>query len=222
MERRLSTIMAADVVGYSSHMQRNEADTILRVGRLMRVLETSAERHKGRIFNRAGDGFFLEFSSPVAAVRCAFEVQLQLAKPISKIEIGLELRIGLHVADVMVDGDDLLGDGVNIASRIEAEAEPGNILISGSVFEYAKRSAQLKFENLGERHLKNIERPVMVYSVVGELGNQSCGTAIIENDTLPTPASAERLKNSIVVVPFRNLSNDQDQEYSKDLFFCHV
>ena len=218
MQRRLSTIMAADVVGYSARMGKDETDTIGRVAMLERMLEATAKRHHGRIFNRAGDGFFLEFSSPVAAVRCAYEVQLRLAQPISRDKIGLELRIGLHMADVLVDGDDLLGDGVNVASRIEAEAPPGTVLVSNTVFEYAKRGAQLKFENLGERSLKNIEDPMTVYSVVGELGASSCSTAVLEDASLPEPMRREKIANSIVVVPFQNLSNDPDQEYFADGF----
>ncbi|MCV2887078.1 adenylate/guanylate cyclase domain-containing protein [Ruegeria aquimaris] len=213
MKRRLSTIMAADVVGYSARMQRDETETIERMARLTSLLRDSADKHNGRIFNRAGDGFFLEFSSPVAAVRCAYGIQLHLAQPASRQDIGLDLRIGMHLADVIVQGEDLFGDGVNIASRIEGEAEPGAVVISGAVFEYAKRGAQLRFEKLGERTLKNIEHPVTLYSVIGELGMQSLGTAVIEEPRLPEPAGGERQANSIAVVPFRNLSSDPDQEY---------
>lgn len=205
--------MAADIVGYSAQMQRDETGTLDRTTRLTTLLQRTAARHNGRIFNRAGDGFFLEFSSPVAAVRCAYETQLHLAEPASRQSIGLELRIGLHLADVIVEGDDLLGDGVNIASRIEGLAEPGTVLLSGAVFDYAKRGAQLRFQKLGERPLKNIEHTVTLYTVIGELGMQSLGTAMIEEPRLPEPARSERLVNSIAVVPFRNLSSDPDQEY---------
>lgn len=197
-------------------MRQDEADTIRRVSSIAGLLEAIALNHQGRVFSRAGDGFLLEFSSPVAAVRAAYEVQLKLADPGSKEEFGVELRIGLHLADVVVDGDDLLGDGVNVASRIEAEANPGSVLISSTVFEHVKRSAQLKFENRGERHLKNISEPVTVYSIVGELGSHSCATALIENDRLPVVPSPVRSSNSVVVMPFRNLSSDPDQEYFAD------
>jgi adenylate cyclase len=208
--------MAADVVGYSARMREDEAGTIDRVSLLSKLLETIAAAHNGRIFNRAGDGFLLEFSSPVAAVRCGYDLQLQLGEPLTRKDIGLELRVGIHLADVVVDGDDLLGDGVNIASRIESEAEPGTVLVSNSVFEHVKRSAQLKFESKGARQLKNIAEPVTVYAVVGELGTHSCATALIEDSALPDVASAQKSTNSVVVIPFKNMSNDPEQEYFAD------
>lgn len=216
MQRRLSTIMAADVVGYSAKMRQDEAGTIHSVSLLAELLEAAALNHQGRVFSRAGDGFLLEFSSPVSAVRAAYEVQLKLGDPVTKQEIGVQLRIGLHLADVVVDGDDLLGDGVNVASRIEAEAVPGSILISSTVFEHVKRTAQLKFENKGERHLKNISEPITVYSVVGELGSHSCATALIEDDRLPAVPDSRKSYQSVVVVPFKNVSNDPDQEHFAD------
>ncbi|WP_170607030.1 adenylate/guanylate cyclase domain-containing protein [Ruegeria arenilitoris] len=216
MNRRLSTILAADVVGYSTRMREDEIDTINRVTLLNKLIGTVASTHNGRVFNRAGDGFLLEFSSPVAAVRCAYNLQLQLAAPVTKREIGLEIRVGVHLADVVVDGDDLLGDGVNVASRIESEAEPGMVLVSNAVFDHAKRSAQLKFENKGTRNLKNISEPITVYAVAGELGTHSCGTALIEDSSLPYVAELQKSTNSIVVLPFKNMSNDPEQEYFSD------
>lgn len=216
MLRRLSTIMAVDVVGYSTKMREDEAGTINRVSLLNALIKKNASAHNGRIFNRAGDGFLLEFSSPVAAVRCAYDLQLQLGSPMIKQDVGLEIRVGIHLADVVVDGDDLLGDGVNVASRIESEAEPGMVLVSNSVFDHVKRTAQLKFKNRGARQLKNIADPVTVYSVVGELGTHSCGTALIESSSLPDVARLQKSTNSVVVIPFKNMSNDPDQEYFAD------
>lgn len=216
MQRRLSTIMATDVVGYSAKMREDEAGTIKRVAILEDLMNKTASEHGGRIFNRAGDGFLLEFASPVAAVRCAYDLQIKLGEPVTRQDIGLEVRVGIHLADVVVDGEDLLGDGVNIASRIESEAEPGTVLVSSSVFEHVKRSAQLKFENRGVRQLKNISEPLTVYSVVGELGTHSCATALIENAILPGVVSLQKSKNSIVVIPFNNMSNDAEQEYFAD------
>ncbi len=213
MERKLSTIVAADVVGYSSSIREDETGTIYRISLLAELLKQAASRHQGRLFNRAGDGFLLEFPSPVTAVRCAYEVQMQLAGPAMREQIGFDIRIGVHLADVVVDGDDLLGDGVNVASRIEAEAVPGTVLVSSTVFEHVKRTAQLKFENMGERQLKNIAEPITVFSIVGEVGTHSCGTALVENELLPFVAKPERRSNSLVVVPFKNMSNDPDQEY---------
>lgn len=216
MLRRLSTIMAVDVVSYSAKMRDDEVGTINRITLLSELINKIASAHNGRVFNRAGDGFLLEFSSPVAGVRCAYDLQLQLGEPITKKDLGLQVRVGIHLADIVVDGDDLLGDGVNVASRIESEAEPGMVLISNSVFDHVKRSAQLKFENRGVRQLKNISEPVTVYSVVGELGTHSCGTALIENSSLPDVARMQKSNNSVVVIPFKNLSDDPDQEYFAD------
>ena len=216
MERKLSTIMAADVVGYSSSMHQDEAETIHKVSLLADLLGETAARHQGRVFNRAGDGFLTEFSSPVAAVRCAHELQMQLCRPDTMAQIGLKIRIGVHLADVVVDGDNLLGDGVNVASRLEAEAAPGTVLVSDAVFEHVKRSAQLRFANMGERQLKNIADPVQVYSIVGEVGTHSCATAMDNSQFSPNATPPERRANSLVILPFKNMSTDPDQEYISD------
>jgi len=218
MERRLSTIMAADVAGYSAKMGTDEIDTIRRVSSLTELIKVKAKSHGGRLFSRAGDGFLSEFHSPVSAVRAAYELQQELAAPEMSESIGLELRIGIHLADVVVSGDDLLGDGVNIASRIEAEASPGSILVSSTVFEHVKRNAQLKFEHQGSKTLKNISEPVVVYKITGELGSHSCATALIESDHLPLMEKPQRRSHSVVVIPFKNLSNDPEQEYFADGF----
>ena len=218
MERRLSTIVAADVVGYSARMGRDEADTIRRVAALADLIATKAAAHGGRIFSRAGDGFLSEFASPVSAVRAAYELQQELAAAEMAETIGLDLRIGIHLADVVVSGDDLLGDGVNIASRIETEASPGTVLVSSTVFDHVKRNAQLRFEHQGSRQLKNIAEPVSVYSVVGELGSHSWATALMESDQLPPALKPQRQPNSVVVIPFKNITNDPEQEYFADGF----
>ena len=218
MERRLSTIVAADVVGYSSRMGRDEADTIRRVAALADLIETKAAEHGGRVFSRAGDGFLSEFASPVSAVRAAYELQQELAAAEMAETIGLDLRIGIHLADVVVSGNDLLGDGVNIASRIETEASPGSILVSSTVFDHVKHKAQLRFEHQGSRQLKNIAEPVTVYCVIGELGSHSWATALMENDHLPAMPRPQRQPNSVVVIPFNNITNDPEQEYFADGF----
>ncbi|MFK7745291.1 MAG: adenylate/guanylate cyclase domain-containing protein, partial [Roseobacter sp.] len=174
MERRLSTVLATDVVGYSALMQRSEADTVVRLKRLREIVQNLADRHGARVISWAGDGALAEFSSPVSAVRGAFELQRELSAPHNMENIGLQLRIGIHLADVIADGDDLLGDGVNIASRIEAEAEPGGVLVSHTVFEQAKRGAQVRFKTLGPRRLKNIEETVELDAIEGDLGLHRC------------------------------------------------
>jgi len=218
MERRLSTIVAADVVGYSARMGSDEGGTIRRVSALEELIDQKMALYSGRVFKRAGDGFFMEFSSPVSAVRAAYELQQDLASPEIAQDVGLDLRVGIHLADVTVHGDDLLGDGVNIASRIETVCDPGSVFVSGTTFEYVKRIAQLKFEHQGEKQLKNISDPITVYSVLGELGTHSLGTAYLEEEQLPEIDKLSSQPNSIVVIPFKNASNDPEQEYFADGF----
>ncbi len=218
MQRRLSTIMAADVAGYSARMGRAEDDTIARLSRLSDLIEMRTRAAGGRVFGRAGDGFLLEFGSPVVAVRMAYDLQRELAVPDAEDGIGLDLRIGLHLADVVVVGNDLLGDGVNIASRIESVAEPGTVLVSLAVFEHVKHIAGLRFEPEGSRALKNIENPVEVYRVAGELGGHSYVTAIPSDEALLAAAEPARHAHSLVVLPFKTLGGDAAQAYFADGF----
>ena len=216
MERRLSTILATDVVGYSALMQRSEADTFTRLKRLRETVEDLVNRHGARVISWSGDGALAEFGSPVSAVRGAFELQRELSAPHNAQQIGMQLRIGIHLADVIADGEDLIGDGVNIASRIEAEAEPGGVLVSHTVFEQAKRGAQVRFKPLGPRNLKNIEEPVELYAVEGDLGLHSY---MLTRDVVQAPVVASPQRdNGVVVVPFKNRSADREQEYFAEGF----
>ncbi|MDI7861498.1 adenylate/guanylate cyclase domain-containing protein [Rhizobiaceae bacterium n13] len=217
MERRLATIMASDVVGYSARMEASESETIRQLGALTRLIGDQVRRFGGRVFSRAGDGFLSEFQSPVMAVQAGFEIQRMLRAPDNGQSYDLQLRIGIHLADAIVDGEDLLGDGVNIASRVEGVADPGSVVVTQTVFDQVKRTATLKFENLGERPLKNISEPIRLYRVTGDLENHS----YITGTTLPArPAGADRPINShsLVVLPFANLSGDPEQEYFSDGF----
>ncbi len=211
MERRLATVLATDVVGYSALMQRSEADTISRLKRLRKIVKELADHHGARVISWFGDGAIAEFNSPVSAVRGAFELQRELSAPHNAQEIGLQLRIGIHLADVIVDGEDLLGDGVNIAARIEAEAEPGGVWVSQAVFEQAKRGAQVRFKSLGPRKLKNIEEVVELYSIEGDLGLHS----FMRTQGVPQTPDAEPMQreNGVIVLPFQNRSMDQEQRY---------
>lgn len=216
MERRLSTIMAADVVGYSARMESAEAQTLGQLAQLSDLLEEHVSQAGGRIFSRAGDGFLSEFASPVAAVQAGFELQRSLNGAVARGENDLELRIGVHLADVVVNGDDLLGDGVNVAARIEALAEPGSVFLSQSVFDQVKRSAQLAFEDLGEHSLKNLSEPLRVFRVAGDLANHSYMSGRPEN---VSERNGGRIKlHSIAVLPFANFSDDPEQEYFSDGF----
>jgi TolB-like protein/class 3 adenylate cyclase len=217
MERRLAALMAGDVVGYSAQMGVSEVDTLARLARVREVVRDRVEEKAGRIFSQAGDGYLAEFPSPVSAVRAGFDIQRDLAS-LRRHDGGvLELRIGVHLADVVVDGDDLLGDGVNIAARVEGQAAPGSVALTQPVFDQVKRVAQLTFEEIGEVTLKNISEPVRLYRVVGEIGNHSYITGTLAAPkTVPLDGSEARDSNSIVVLPFANIGNDPEQDYLAD------
>jgi TolB-like protein len=194
----------------------SEARTLAQLSFIKGLIEDRIAKAGGRIFSSAGDGFMLEFSSPVSAVQTAFQIQRQLQTSDENETSGLELRIGVHLADVVVEEDNLLGDGVNIAARIEGLAEPGSVLISQPVFDQVKRTARLSFEDIGEQSLKNISDPLRLFRVAGEMGNHSYMSGN------PDDVKSSRPKNmkaqSIVVLPFVNLSGEADQEYFSDGF----
>jgi TolB-like protein/class 3 adenylate cyclase/Flp pilus assembly protein TadD len=199
LNRRLAGILAADVVGYSAMIGADEPGTLARVRALRTdVVESQVATHGGRLFKTTGDGFFAAFASAVQALRCAIAIQETLgAHP-----DGLRLRIGVHQGEVVPEGDDLLGDGVIIAARLEPLAEPGGICISARVREDAAGKLQITVQHLGTPDLKNIAQPVRVYRV--RLG-------------LPErPALALPDKPSLVVLPFENMSGDAEQEYFAD------
>jgi len=167
LERKLATILAADVAGYSRLMAENEEET-LRVFRGHRqIFESLVAMHRGRVFNTAGDAILAEFPSAVEAVRCATEIQTALHTRNDQLASGrqVKFRIGVNLGDVMVQGSDLLGDGVNVASRLQAAAEPGGICISGSVYDQIRNKLSLSFKSLGERTFKNIPQPVRTFSI---------------------------------------------------------
>jgi adenylate cyclase len=170
IERKLTTILAADVAGYSRLMEKDEVGTLNALRSARAVFDRFIERHSGRIANTAGDGLIAEFPSVVEAVQCALEVQQELG---AKRRDGgqLRFRIGIHLGDVMVDGRDLLGEGVNLAARLESMAEPGGILISQQVYDQVRSKLSVGFDYLGEKRPKNYSEDVPVYSVLhGEPG----------------------------------------------------
>jgi TolB-like protein len=209
--RKLAAILAADVVGYSRMMGEDEAGAAALVRERRETVQPIIDAHCGRLFKTMGDGMFIEFASVVAAVECALAMQRQMA---AGNEGALDAkrvlyRIGVHLGDVLVEGEDILGDGVNITSRLEGVAEAGGVCISGSAYEHVRGRVQAEFIDLGERALKNIARPVHVYAVRIEAdGSQSA----------PHPALSEfgppRL--SIVVLPFANIGGDAEQDYFVD------
>jgi adenylate cyclase len=166
VQRKLTTILAADAAGYSSVMETDEVRTLGDLRTARGVFSQFIARHHGRIANTAGDGLIAEFPSVVEAVQCAIEVQRELD---SNADSHLRFRIGVHLGDVMVDGDDLLGEGVNLAARLQSMAEAGGILISQQVYDQVQKKLSVGFHFLGEKHPKNFAESVNVYSV-GETG----------------------------------------------------
>jgi len=208
--RRLAAILAADVAGYSRLMGDDEEGTLERLKALRRELvDPKIAEHRGRIVKTTGDGLLVEFASVVDAVRCAVEVQQ--AMPERNVGVAadsrIELRIGINLGDVIVEADDLYGDGVNIAARIEALADAGGVFVSNTVHDQVRDRLPFTFEDLGEQQVKNIVRPVRVYRVndTGAAAKSPLPAA------LPLPD-----KPSITVLPFANMSGDPEQEYFAD------
>jgi adenylate cyclase len=206
VQRRLAAILAADVVGYSALMQRAEEATYAEFERLKReLIEPSLSRHEGRLIKTTGDGALAEFASPLAAVRCAVELQDHLASGSSP----LRLRIGLNLGDVIVGQDgDLYGDGINIAVRLEGIADPGGILISKKVYSEVEGKLDVGFEDRGDQQLKNISKPVRAYALCA-----GAHSAPIEKLGAAPPLPDTP---SIAVLPFENMSGDPEQEYFAD------
>jgi TolB-like protein/Tfp pilus assembly protein PilF len=207
-DRKLAAILAADVVGYSRLMEQDEAGTLATLkARRKEVLEPVVARYQGRIFKVTGDGVLIEFSSAVNAVQCAVDLQAGMAAAIGDAPGAgrIVLRIGVNLGDVMVEGSDLFGDGVNIAARLEGIAEPGGILVSGIAYDYVKNKVKLRFDDLGLRTLKNLSEPVRIFRV------RLNGEPAVARPTLALPD-----KPSIAVLPFTNLSGDPEQDYFAD------
>ncbi len=170
MERRLAAVLAADVVGYSRLIRNDEDGTLAALKTLQaELIDPTLSTHHGRIVKLMGDGMLVEFASVVDAVRAAAEVQRALALRNAELaaDVRIEFRIGINLGDVVVDGDDIQGDGVNIAARLEGLAEPGGICVSGMVYEGVRDRIDFPFEDLGEQQVKNIDRPVRVWRWLG-------------------------------------------------------
>ena len=215
--RRLAAILAADVMGYSRLMSVDEEGTHERLKAHLRdLVEPKIEEHHGRIIKNTGDGMLAEFASVVDAMRCAVEVQRAMIdrEPEIPDERRIVFRIGVNIGDVIVEEHDIFGDGVNVAARLEALAEPGGICISRTVRDHIRDKLPYPFHDMGEQVVKNIARPVRVYMLHPEV-IASLPTASVQPTTANSPPMvAPRL--SIVVLPFANLSNDPDQQYFAD------
>ena len=207
VERKLAAILAADVAGYSRLVGVDEEGTLAQLKALRRALvDPRISKHRGRIVKTTGDGMLAQFASVVDALRCAVEVQRQMIERNAETpeEKRIEFRMGINVGDVIIDGDDIHGDGVNVAARLEGLSEPGGICVSVGVRDQVRDKLDLTFDDAGEQQLKNIARPVRVYRV--RLG----GTA-----TKAAPALALPDKPSIAVLPFR-----EHQRRSRAGVFC--
>ena len=208
VERRLAAILAADVAGFSALMERDEEGTYARITLRREVIEPRLADHQGRLVKTTGDGFLVEFASPVAALRCALAIQKTLTDP-----NGLRLRIGLNLGDVIVEtGGDVYGEGVNVAARLEALADPGGILISGKIYGEVEGKVDAYFEDMGEKQVKNIVRPVRIYSI----RLHPVSTPVLTSAGKPFSPLQLPDKPSIAVLPFDNMSSDLEQGYFAD------
>src|SRR6266446_2623506 len=217
VERRLAAILAADVAGYSRLMGADEEGTHERLkAHIGQLVDPKIKEYRGRTVKNTGDGMLVEFPSVVDAVRCAVEVQREMAERNADgpVERRIEFRVGINLGDVIVEGGDIFGDGVNVAARLEALAEPGGICVSRVVRDQVRDKLDYAFEDLGERSVKNIARPVRVYALPPE----SIAALPVSSPPLAAlisqPFVAPRL--SIVVLPFTNLSSDPEQQYFAD------
>jgi TolB-like protein/class 3 adenylate cyclase len=207
VERRLAAIFAADVVGYSRLMGGDEEGTLGALKALRKsVLGPKLTEHRGRIVKTTGDGFLVEFASTVDAVRCALDIQRAMSARNAELapDKRIEFRIGVNIGDIIVEGDDIFGDGVNVAARLESISPAGGICISDVVHQQVNGRVEACFTDLGEQNLKNITRPVRVYGLA------------LEGNKAPAAALALPDRPSIAVLPFNNMSGDPEQEYFAD------
>jgi TolB-like protein len=208
VQRKLTTILAADVVAYSRMMSADEEATLKTLKSYREIIDGLIAKHGGRLVGTAGDAVLAEFASAVEAVRCAISIQEAIAVRNADLaeDQRMMFRIGINVGDVMIEGDDLLGDGVNVAARLEGLCEPGGVFLSGTVFDQVKGKFQSAFDDLGLREVKNIPDPVRVYRI----------RELAASEKIPEPPRIPSEKPSIAVLPFANMSGDAEQEFFSD------
>ena len=215
--RRLSAILAADVAGYSRLMGVDEEGTLAELKAIRHELsDPKVKEHRGRIVKTTGDGLLIEFASVVDAVRCAVEVQRAMAERNADVPADrrIELRMGINLGDIIKDGRDIYGDGVNVAARLEGLAEPGGICVSRVVRDQVRDKLGFTFEDMGEQQVKNIARPVRVHRI--RLFEEGRFPAVHPADQATAPALAMPDKPSVAVLPFTNMSGDPEQEFLAD------
>ena len=217
VQRRLAAILAVDVAGYSRLMGADEEGTLAQLKTLRKTLvEPAIAAHRGRIVKTTGDGTLVEFASAVDAARCAVEVQRGMAEQNITVQHDkrIEFRIGIHVGDIIIDDDDIFGDGVNIAAHVEGIAEAGGICISDDTHRQIRGKVDILYDDMGPQALKNIAEPMRAWRV--QLDGQSAATAQPGSPASQAPALALPDKPSIAVLPFQNMSGDPEQDYFAD------
>ena len=216
VDRRLAAILAGDIAGYSRLMGVDEEGTLRQLkAHRKELVDPKITEHRGRIVKTTGDGMLVEFVSVVDAVRCAVDIQRGMAERNANVPADkrIEFRIGINVGDIIIDGDDIFGDGVNVAARLEALADPGGIMVSSVVHDQVRDKLSFGFEDMGEQTVKNIARPIGVHRVSARR-TALASQGRIHRWLKTEPSTANR--PSIAVLPFANMSGDPEQEYFAD------
>jgi len=211
VNRRMAAILVADIVGYSALMEADEEGTARRLADCRNRIAAEIAKYDGRLFKAMGDAVLVEFASPINALRCAADIRSTLFLTNQGDNPPFRMRFGLHVADVLVDDDDLIGDGVNLAARIQQAADPDAIDISGALFEQIRRNSPFAFDDRGEQTFRNIVEPIRIYRLRGEIKRHVYQIA----PTQPTPAQAKR-PYSLAVMPIEATAGSEDKRYLAD------